>query len=120
MSKLNLLLILGLLASCLVLVRTEHQGRQLYNALDQSKREQRRLEAEYRRLDAERQTQATHQKVGRVAAERLQMAAPLPSSTVYVYTPVLAAAHVNQPATQSATQQETTPAAAAANAGSVR
>ena len=116
MSKLNLLLILGLLASCLVLVRTEHQGRQLYNALDQSKREQRRLEAEYRRLDAERQTQATHQKVGRVAAERLQMAAPLPSSTVYVYLPVLAAAH----ATQSATQQETTPAAAAANAGSVR
>jgi cell division protein FtsL len=53
--------------------------------VDKAERELKQLDAEYRRLDAERQTQATHQKVERVARQRLHMAPP--PLTVYVDTP---------------------------------
>jgi cell division protein FtsL len=85
MNKLNVLLLLVLMGSCLLLVRTSHEARQLFSAVDRAEREQKQLDAEYRRLDAERQTQATHQKVERVARQRLHMQPP--PLTVYVDTP---------------------------------
>ena len=85
MNKLNVLLLLALLASCLLLVRTAYESRQVYTALDRAKREHLLLDAEHARLAAERQTQATHQKVGRVASERLKMTAPV--ATLYVDAP---------------------------------
>ncbi len=85
MNKVNILLVLALVVSCLVLVRTAYESRQVYTALDRAKREHLQLEAEHGRLAAERQTQATHQKVGRVAAERLKMTAPV--ATLYVDAP---------------------------------
>ena len=85
MNKLNLLLLVVLLGSCMLLVRTSHEARQLFSAVDRAEREQKQLDAEYRRLDAERQTQATHQKVERVARQRLHMTPP--PLTVYVDTP---------------------------------
>ena len=89
MNKVNILLlpalVLALMVSCLVLVRTAYESRQVYTALDRAKREHLQLDAEHARLAAERQTQATHQKVGRVAAERLKMTAPV--ATLYVDAP---------------------------------
>ena len=85
MNKLNFVLLVVLLGSCLLLVRTSHEARQLFSAVDRAEREQRQLDAAYRRLDAERQTQATHQKVERVARQRLHMSPP--PLTVYVDTP---------------------------------
>ena len=85
MNKLSWLLLALLLSSCLLLVRTSHEARQLFSAVDRAEREQKQLEAEYRRLDAERQTQATHQKVERVARQRLHMQPP--PLTVYVDAP---------------------------------
>ena len=85
MSRLNLLLLLALLASCLVLVRTSYESRQVFAALDKARGEQRQLDAEFKRLDAERQAQATHLRVDRVARDKLGMRTATPGVTQYVY-----------------------------------
>ena len=85
MNKLSWLLLVLLLGSCLLLVRTSHEARQLFSAVDRAEREQKLLDAEYRRLDAERQTQASHEKVGLLARRRLHMQPP--PLTVYVDAP---------------------------------
>jgi cell division protein FtsL len=82
--KLNALLAVLLLCSALVLVRTTYEGRRLYAALDKAKSEQQQLDIDYRRLDAERQAQATNLRVERVAREKLQMRGATPAVTEYV------------------------------------
>jgi cell division protein FtsL len=84
MTKLNLLLVVALLGSALVLVRTSYEGRRLFAALDRAKNEQRQLDTDYKRLDAERQAQATHLRVEQVAREKLQMRTATPAVTQYV------------------------------------
>lgn len=85
MSKLNWLLLAALLASCLLQVRTAYESRRLFAALDQAKFEQKQLDAEYKRLDAEAQAQGTHLRVERTARERLQMRTATPAVTAYVF-----------------------------------
>jgi len=85
MKKLNVVLLPALLASALVLVHTAYESRLVFTALDRAQRESTRLASEHTRLAAERQTQATHQKVARVAAQRLKMTAP--AATLYVNAP---------------------------------
>ncbi|KPF58658.1 cell division protein FtsL [beta proteobacterium AAP51] len=86
--KLNLLLIpvlvLALLASCLLLVKTSYESRQVFAQLDAARAEQRQLDAEFRRLDAEAQAQGTHLRVERTAREKLQMRTATPAVTAYV------------------------------------
>jgi cell division protein FtsL len=84
MMRLNLLLLVALLGSALFLVRTSYEGRRLFAALDRAKNEQTRLDVEYKRLDAERQAQATHLRVEKVAREKLQMRTATPAVTQYV------------------------------------
>lgn len=84
MSKLNLVLALALLASCLLLVRTSYEARRLFAEVDKAAVEQRRLDAEFKRLDAERQAQATHLRVEKVAREKLAMRPATPGVTTYV------------------------------------
>ena len=87
LSKLNLLLLLGLMASCLFLVKTSYEARRVFSALDKARAEQRQLDAEFKRLDAEAQAQATHLRVERTARERLQMRTATPAVTTYVFDP---------------------------------
>jgi len=82
--KLNLLLLVALLGSAMLLVRTSYESRRLFAALDRAKNEQQQLDADYKRLDAERQTQATHLRVEKVAREKLQMRSATPAVTQYV------------------------------------
>lgn len=84
MTKLNLVLLVLLLGSALVLVRTSYEGRRLFAALDRAKNEQQQLDTDYKRLDAERQAQATHLRVEKVAREKLQMRTATPGVTQYV------------------------------------
>ena len=84
MSKLNVVLAIVLLGSCLALVRVAYESRRVFAELDKARAQQRQLEAEYKRLDAERQAQATHGRVEKVARERLRMVAASPAVTVYV------------------------------------
>jgi cell division protein FtsL len=87
MNKINVILILALLGSCLLLVKTSYESRQLFSALDLARAEQKQLDAEYKRLDAEAQAQGTHLRVERTARERLQMRTATPGVTAYVIDP---------------------------------
>jgi cell division protein FtsL len=84
LNKLNVLLVLALLASCLFLVKTAHDSRRLFAALDKARAEQKQLDAEFKRLDAEAQAQATHLRVEKVAREKLRMRTATPGVTEYV------------------------------------
>jgi cell division protein FtsL len=84
MSKLNLLLLLALVASALLLVKSSYESRRVFAALDRSKAEQQTLEAERQRLEAERQGQAAPLRVERVARDRLAMRNATASVTQYV------------------------------------
>jgi cell division protein FtsL len=83
-TRLHLLLVLALLVSCLLLVRTSYESRRLFAELDQARAEQKRLDAEFKRLDAERQAQATHLRVEKVAREKLAMRNATPAVTAYI------------------------------------
>jgi cell division protein FtsL len=85
--KLNALLLMALLASALLLVKTAFESRQLYAALDSAKAEQQQLDAEFKRLDAEAQQAGTNLIVERTARERLRMTRPQPGVMAYVFDP---------------------------------
>jgi cell division protein FtsL len=90
MTKTHLLLLAVLIASSLFLVRTSYESRRLFSAIERAQGEERRLEIDFKRLDAERQAQATNLRVERVARERLQMRTATPGVTHYVTDPVAA------------------------------
>lgn len=87
MAKLNLLLLVALLASALLLVKTSYESRRLFALLDRAKSEQQTLESERQRLEAERQAQATPLRVERVAREKLGMRGANAAVTQYVVDP---------------------------------
>lgn len=84
MTRVNLVLLLLLLASSLYLVKTSYESRRLFAAIDRAKVEERQLEIEFKRLDAERQAQGTNARVEKVARDKLQMRSATPGVTHYV------------------------------------
>jgi cell division protein FtsL len=84
LSKLNLLLLAAVLGSSLLLVHTAYESRRVFAALDQARKDALKLDAEFQRLDAERQAQATHLRVEKVAREKLRMRTATPAVTAYV------------------------------------
>lgn len=84
MTKLNIVLAIALVASALMLVKTSHEARVLYAAVDRAKSEQTRLEVEAKRIDAEMQQQAASLNVERKARDRLRMRPTDPAVTQYV------------------------------------
>jgi cell division protein FtsL len=90
-SRLNLILLIAVLASGMVLVRSAYDARRLFTALDRAQAEARRLEADSQRLQAERHAQATNLRVEQVARERLHMRAITPAVTQTLESGVAAA-----------------------------
>lgn len=84
MTRVNILLALVLLISSLYLVRTAYDSRRLFAELDKAKNEAARLDTEAKRLEAEREAQATSLRVDRTAREKLAMRTATPAVTVYV------------------------------------
>jgi cell division protein FtsL len=84
MTRLNLVLLIALIASALYLVRTQYESRRLYAELDKAGSEARRLEVEHERLQVERRAQATPLRVEKLAKEQLQMRPASPAITQYV------------------------------------
>ena len=72
MARLNLLLMLAVVASALYLVHTQYLSRQLYTELDRD------------RLQVEKRAQATPLRVEKLAKEQLQMRTTTPAITQYV------------------------------------
>jgi cell division protein FtsL len=85
MTRLNLLLLAVLLGSCLALVNSAYESRRVFAQLDQARQEQNQLDAEFKRLDSERQAQGTHLRVEKVAREKLHMRTATPAVTAYVF-----------------------------------
>jgi cell division protein FtsL len=83
-TRLNVLLLLVLLASSLYLVRVSYESRRLFAELDKAQSEERALDTDSERLKTELRTQATPLRVERTARERLAMRAATPSVTQYV------------------------------------
>jgi len=72
-ARLNLILLLAVLASGLVLVHNAYESRRLFAERERAKNEGQRLAADAERLKAERHAQATNLRVEQVARERLRM-----------------------------------------------
>jgi cell division protein FtsL len=87
MSRINLLLLLGVLFSALFLVNLQYDSRRLYAALDREQSQAHRLAAENERLQVEKRAQATSARVEKLATTKLQMRAVSPAVTVYVSSP---------------------------------
>ena len=93
MTRLNLVLLLGVLLSALYLVNVQYQSRRLYSELDRAQSQANRLAAENERLQVEKRAQATSSRVEALARSKLQMRAATPAVTAYVtYTNQAAAA----------------------------
>jgi cell division protein FtsL len=84
MTKLNLILLLAIVASCLYLVQVSYESRTLYNRLDRARNDAGTLDADYKRLDVEREAQATHTRVQRTARDKLHMTTPTPETSMSV------------------------------------
>ncbi len=84
MTRLNLLLLLAVLASALYLVHTQYLSRQLFTELHRVQNEARRLELEHDRLQVEKRAQATPLRVEKLAKEQLRMRTTTPAITQYV------------------------------------
>lgn len=92
MSRLNVLLLLGLIASAIFLVHTSYESRQLFVELERERARSRALATERERLQIDRRDQGTHLRVERVARERLAMRNATAAVTQYVDVPATAAA----------------------------
>jgi cell division protein FtsL len=86
MTRVNLLLLAVLVASSLYLVHSAYESRRLFTAIDRAQSEQRRLDHEHDRLQAERQTEARPLRVEQLARERLAMRTATPAVTQFVAT----------------------------------
>lgn len=87
MTRLNVVLLLLLIASSLYLVRVSYESRRLFAELDKAQNEERTLDHDSERLKTELRSQATPLRVERTARERLAMRAATPAVTQYVELP---------------------------------
>jgi cell division protein FtsL len=92
MTRLNLLLLVALIGSCLYLVKVSYESRRLFSELDRARAEAVRLSADHDRLQLDRQAQAAPLRVSRLAREKLAMRSSTPAVTEYVEAPPAASA----------------------------
>ena len=84
MTRLNLVLLVALLASSLYLVRVQYDSRHLYAEIERAQNDFRKLEIEHERLQVEKRAQATPARVEKLAREQLHMRPATPAITQYV------------------------------------
>ena len=84
MIRLNLVLLVALIASALYLVRVQYESRRLYAEIEKAGNELRKLEIDHERLQLEKRAQATPARVEKLAREQLHMRTATPAITHYV------------------------------------
>lgn len=84
MARLNIVLLLAVLASALCLVQTQYDSRRLYVELEKVTAQSHKLETENERLQVEKRAEATPLKVEKLAVDRLKMRTATPAITEYV------------------------------------
>jgi cell division protein FtsL len=83
-TRLNLLLLMALLASCIYLVRVSYDARRLFAEIDREQTAEARLNTEFERLQTEQRSQATPLLVEKTARMKLNMRTATPAITHYV------------------------------------
>lgn len=76
MVRLNMILLLIVVACALGVVTSQHQARKLFQALEREQERVRQLDIEYGQLQLEMSTWATHPRIEKIARDRLQMVVP--------------------------------------------
>lgn len=84
MMRLNIVLLLAVIASALYLVSVQYESRRLFADLDRATLEARRLETEHEQLELQQRRQGTVQRVQQLARDRLGMRVASPAITDYV------------------------------------
>ena len=76
MTKLNLVLVLILVACALGMVTAQHKARKIFIELQQEQELAKKMEVEWGQLQLEQSTWAMHTRVEKIATAYLQMRAP--------------------------------------------
>jgi cell division protein FtsL len=84
MMRINLVLAAAVMASALVLVRTQYESRALFAEIEKSASEARRLETERERLMVDQRAQSAPQRLMDLAKGQLAMRPTTPAITQYV------------------------------------
>src|SRR5690606_36870175 len=77
-------LAISVVGSGVLLIRAEHDARQLFVELEELNREHDRLQIDWWRLQLEQSTYATHARIESLARERLNLGAPGAEQVVVV------------------------------------
>ena len=81
MTRLNVVLLLAVMASALYLVHTQYESRRLYVELEKATAQSQKNETDNERLQVEKRAQATPLRVEKLARDRLQMRTVTPAIT---------------------------------------
>jgi cell division protein FtsL len=76
MTKLNLLLVLVLVACALGIVTAQHKARKIFIELQQEQELAKKMEVEWGQLQLEQSTWAMHARIEKIATAYLQMQVP--------------------------------------------
>jgi cell division protein FtsL len=87
MIRLNLMLLVAVLASAFYLVHTQYESRRLYAAVDKARSQASRLEADHEQLVVKKRAQAAAARVQLIATRQLKMRPVSPGITHYVQEP---------------------------------
>ena len=78
------ILLLAVIASAVMVVRTHHERRNLFVELDRSDTQRDRLQVEWGKLQIEQSTWAASDRIERIAAEKLDLRTSRADATVLV------------------------------------
>ena len=84
MARLNIVLLIAVIACAIGVITSQHQARKRFVELESEQGSARKLSEEWTQLQLEQSTWATHKRVEAVAAKSLGMRLPDASSTVVV------------------------------------
>jgi len=79
MTKLNLLLVLILIACALGVVTSQHKARKLFIELQQEQEKTKQMDVEWDQLQLEQSTWAMHSRIEKIATKYLKMHVPEPA-----------------------------------------
>lgn len=84
--RINIVLALVLVLSCVWLIRTSYESRHSFVELEKAQAQARELQIDYERLQLDKRAQATPLRVEKLARDKLRMFNNSPSLTHYVST----------------------------------
>ena len=91
MGRLNAILMILLVACAISVITSQHQARKAFIDLEREQLAAQKLDEEWKQLQLEQSTWATHKRIVSVASSQLGMRMPEPATTVIVATPAGAA-----------------------------